>query len=274
MSDLISPCLANSLVADGAVVDDIRRRIINVERKIDILVRNEVCLSPTEAASVVSDSRDQKYGPRTYAQHGDDLVILNIFDMLKIAKPSYLDIGAHDPFNISNTALLYQRGCRGINVEANPTLIKAFHTQRPEDVSLNVGVAATPGTMTFYMFDDRSGINTFSSQQVSLIERGTDFRVKKTIEVSVMTVSQILEKHWPNGFPDLLSLDVEGLDLEVLKSIEYDRSAPKLICVEANSAKIGAEITDFAETKGYSLFFRAAANLFLIKNEFISALRR
>jgi FkbM family methyltransferase len=252
---------------------EVRQRVINVERKINLLLGDHVPLSGANLADLTSDWGDQLYGPRTYAQHGDDLIILNIFDMIKIARPSYLDIGAHDPFKISNTALLYMRGSRGINVEANPQLIKAFRTQRPEDVNLNVGVAPEAGTLTFHMFDERSGLNTFSPEQARRIEQGGQFRVRKKIEVPTMTVTDILDTHWSGGFPDFLSLDVEGLDLDILMSIDFARAAPKLICVEANSAEIGRRMLAFLEAKNYVLFFRAAANLFFLGSEYAGALR-
>ena len=50
---------------------------------------------------------DQLFGDKTYAQHGDDLVIRAIFHSLGIATPSYLDVGAHHPERISNTKLFY-----------------------------------------------------------------------------------------------------------------------------------------------------------------------
>jgi hypothetical protein len=77
--------------------------------------------------------RDQKWGPTSYAQHGDDFQILNLFNLLGIDRPTYIDLGAHHPETISNTKLLYDRGSRGINVEANPNLFKAFESQRLGD---------------------------------------------------------------------------------------------------------------------------------------------
>jgi FkbM family methyltransferase len=265
---------APPIVAQADLIQaEILARVTNVELKINILLSDQVKLDMSGLSGLTDDFRDQKYGPRTYAQHGDDLVILNIFDMLDIAKPSYIDVGAHDPFKISNTALLYQRGCRGINVEANPVLIKAFRTQRPEDINLNVGASGKPGNMTFHMFDERSGLNTFSPDQVRRIETGSSFRVQRTIEVPVMTVPQILNEHWSGNFPDLLSLDVEGLDLEVLMSIEYEQSAPKLICVEANSTDLAGKIKSFLGEKNYRLVFCAAANLFFLQTRYMSCLQ-
>src|SRR5690606_9910227 len=82
-----------------------------------------------DAMRYYSGHPDQHYGHITYSQHGEDLLILNLFDQLQIKNPSYLDLGAHHPTDISNTKLLYDRGSRGVNIEANRHLIEAFYEQ-------------------------------------------------------------------------------------------------------------------------------------------------
>jgi FkbM family methyltransferase len=240
------------------------RRLINVESKLNTLLRREVAMTAAQASLVVGAMGDQNYGDRMYAQNGEDVVAVNIFRALGIAKPSYLDIGAHDPFKCSNTALLYSRGSRGINVDANPANVLAFRTQRPDDINLNVGVAATAGVMTFHMFDATSGLNTFSAEQARAIEASGRFKVLQRREIHVVTINDILRDHCPNGFPDFLSVDVEGLDLDILRSIDYSGPGPKLICVEANSSAYRKDIVGFMASKAYRLIFRAGANLFLM----------
>ena len=272
MSEAKQVCTLEAVIVGQELAEEMRLRLINVERLVKRLLIDKVSLNTSELESVIGNNNDQKYGPRTFAQHGDDIIILNLFNMIGISHPSYIDVGAHHPFNISNTGLLYLRGCRGVNVEANPNLIKAFHTQRPEDTNLNVGISEGSGELTFYMFDDRSGLNTFSEDQARRIEEGTLFRVQKTIQIPVMTISEVLDKHRKGVFPDLLSLDVEGLDLQIIKSISFDKSAPKLICVEANSSEQARAMADFLKTKAYKLVFRAAENLFFLRDDLTSAL--
>src|SRR5437660_139546 len=86
-------------------------------------------------------------GRQTHADHGEDIILKVLFDTLRVDKPSYLDVGAFDPFHISNTALLYATGSRGINVEANPKLMEAFRQHRPEDKNVNcaIGPKRHPG---------------------------------------------------------------------------------------------------------------------------------
>ncbi len=60
----------------------------------------------------------------------------NILLLNKIDKGFYVDVGACHPFMYSNTALLYESGWRGINIEPNPNLMKNFHNHRPLDVNV------------------------------------------------------------------------------------------------------------------------------------------
>lgn len=186
----------------------------------------------------------QHFGSRFYSQFGEDIIVLNIFQRMNIPNPSYLDLGAHHPFHISNTALMYERGSRGINVEPNPDLIKAFEIMRPSDINLCVGVAATSGKMNFYRARLLgSGKNSFIRSLAEEQGRVT------SLEVPVLTVSDIVRDYAKGMFPDFLSVDVEGMDYDILKSIDYDKGFPKVICVEMFSGAKG-QLDSSSQIKG------------------------
>jgi FkbM family methyltransferase len=191
--------------------------------------------------------------------------------MIGIEKPSYLDIGAHHPIKISNTALLYLRGSRGINIEANPSLFDAFQKHRPEDINLNVGVADASGRMTFYRFSETSGLNTFDADRARYVEKNLGFPITSKIDVDVTTVSEIVERYCGGKFPDYLTLDVEGLDFRILNSIPYEKYAPKLINVEANHEADARAISRLLREKGYRPHFRMRGNLFFLQDKYASA---
>lgn len=206
---------------------------------------------------------DQKFGHVSYAQHGDDLMILNIFHLLGIKNPSYLDLGAHHPENISNTKLLYEMGSRGVNVEANPYLIRLFNVDRKEDQNVNLGVGVEPGDMEFYMYSDFSGRNTFSKEETE----SYGGRVQKKIVLPVKTINQIVDIYCDGKFPDLLSCDIEGLDFEVLSRADFSKSSPKVIVVETRRDETDAMIS-MIENKGYLVLCRMGENLFFIRQDF------
>lgn len=206
------------------------------------------------------DHPHQWYGGRTYAQHGDDLAILNIFHRLKISQPSYLDIGAHHPFELSNTALLYSRGSRGINVEANPVLIAEFQRHRPEDRNVCMAVGSRSGRAKLNRISERSGCN-------SLLP--IDGPLHDTIDVPMLTADEIVSVYAGGCWPDLLSIDAEGMDLEILASIDYGRGCPKVICAEAVSpaANVETGLRELMRDKGYFVHSWAGSNMLLARSD-------
>lgn len=209
------------------------------------------------------DHPHQWYGGRTYAQHGDDLAIINIFGCLRIAQPSYLDIGAHHPVELSNTALLYQRGSRGINVEANPALIENFRRLRPEDKNICAAVVGSAGAgfVKLNRVNETSGINSL----LPIKGHGTT----DTVEIPSTTANEIVDKFAAGKWPDLLTIDAEGLDLEILRSIEYQRGGPKVICAEAVSQNgdVATELRELMSANGYAVHSWAGSNLLFIRAE-------
>jgi len=205
--------------------------------------------------------RDQHFGHITYSQHGEDLMLCNIFKLLGIEKPSYLDVGAHHPESISNTKLLYDRGSRGVNVEANPHLIQAFLNQRPEDTNLSVGVHTESGSAIFLMYDNRSGRNTFSIDEAKRMQGVMQVQTAETLPV--VTLNQIVNTHCKGVFPDLLSMDIEGLDFEVLDHADFTKNWPKVIVVETRRDDT-EKMQQMLELKGYALCCRMGENLIFV----------
>jgi FkbM family methyltransferase len=212
---------------------------------------------------------DQRFGGTTYAQHGDDIVMRCVFDSLGIDNPSYLDIGAHHPTNISNTKLFYDAGSRGINVEANPNLFSQFMVDRPHDVNLNFGVGRESGFIPFYMIDNYSGRNSFDFETVNaFIQDYPEFSIKQVVDLPVMTVAQILQNR---AIPDFLTIDVEGLDYDILKSIDFERYPFKVICVEVGgSDKINYAdaVSSLLEENNYFSLIRCGANLIFVAKQY------
>ena len=212
---------------------------------------------------------NQAFGQLTYAQHGEDLIILNIFDALGIEHPSWVDVGAHHPLNLSNTALLYARGCRGINIDANPVLLPAFETLRPEDVNLNVGIAPGAGVMKFYRIDDRSGRNTFDRETAEAFVRAyPQFRINDVIDVPTRTLDSVVDQYAGGRYPELLSVDAEGLDYDIVAGADFaGRGRPAVVCIEhvtGEGADGSARITGLLKDRGFAPLFRTVGNMLYV----------
>lgn len=206
---------------------------------------------------------DQHFGQITYSQHGEDMVILNIFAQLGIDKPSYLDLGAHHPSRISNTKLLYERGSRGVNIEANRHLIEAFYEQRPLDKNIHTGVSVVDGEAILYMFDDFSGRNTLSFNEVEYCKKTIGMEIRGHETVRTKTLMQIVKEYCDGHFPEFLNCDIEGLDYDILSSADFVTSSPVLVCVECRDPK---KMCEMMLTKKFYPYVQMGENLLFLRD--------
>jgi len=93
-------------------------------------------------------------------------------------------------------------------------------------------------------------------------------------KVKLTTVKKILDEYCDGVFPDILSIDVEGLDFQILKTIDFENNSPKIICVEAAEySPIGAgarrtELIDFLVAQGYYEYANTNLNAIMVKESF------
>lgn len=219
-----------------------------------------------------SGHSDQHFGHVTYSQHGEDIMLLNLFKLLEIGQPHYLDLGAHHPIHISNTKLLYDRlGSWGVNVEANPHLISAFEKQRPHDVTLNYGVTPSAGISPFFLFDRTSGRNTMSKDEADKFSAESGRPIDHVMHVPCKSLNQIVNEYCKGKFPEFLNCDVEGLDYEILATADFDDSRPVIICVETRLADT-EKMTKMMMGKKFQAFCRMGENMLYVDAQYSNLL--
>lgn len=175
----------------------------------------------------------------SYAQQGEDLIVRQALSALGLERPSYLDVGAFHPTIGSNTYLLYAAGGRGVLVEPNPFMAKMLEEVRPEDTVLNAGIGFNDEKEAdYFLIRDRPQLNTFSREQVDrYIARSGPAALEKTLRMKLLRIVEVIEEHF-EGAPDFVSIDVEGLDLEIMQTFDFARHRPAVFCIE--SAQFGA----------------------------------
>ena len=196
----------------------------------------------------------RKYAGKYYSQEGEDILLSKIFEDKETG--FFVDVGAHHPKRFSNTFLLYQRGWHGINIDPLPGSMKLFKKIRPRDTNLEIAVSEKEQELTYYMFNEPA-LNGFS-KTISMQHQNEHYKIKKMIKVPSLPLSKILANHLPKRqIIDVLNVDVEGLDLEVLKSNDWQNYIPKIILVEILYSRLNAikrePIYNFLETLGYYL---------------------
>jgi FkbM family methyltransferase len=167
----------------------------------------------------------------SFSQSGEDRILFFLADTVGMKSPTYLDIGAFDPWFINNTALFYRNGCTGWNVEPNHARFLKFKEQRPKDINLNLGIADRDGEATFYQMKQET-LSTFSKAEAERILASDPSALKSEQQVPVLTVGSLIREHCKGKFPDILSLDVEGMDDLIVHDMQSLSSLPVIICAE------------------------------------------
>jgi FkbM family methyltransferase len=166
---------------------------------------------------------------KSYSQEGEDLVVERFVEQLECG--FYVDIGAHHPKRFSNTYRLYCRGWKGLNIDATPGSMKRFDSVRPRDINVEAAVSAVPQELTFYLFNEPA-LNTFR-KELAQARVGETYTIVDEITVQAKPLSQLLSEHLPADTRiNLMTIDVEGADIEVLQSNNWERYSPDLILVE------------------------------------------
>ncbi len=196
-----------------------------------------------------------------YAEFAEDIMINRIFN--NIQDGFYLDIGAYHPIKGSLTYTLHKRGWKGMNIDLSKTSIDLFNIARPKDININCAISNFSGDTHYF---ENSPIN----QQNSLISNNVG---QKKIKIKSYKVDEILSLNNINKV-DFINIDTEGNELDILESINYEKTNPYLFTIEENSFFMNnnsklAKIK-FMKEKNYELINIIGVTMFFVKKNLIS----
>lgn len=160
---------------------------------------------------------------RSFAQDGDDIIFEEywIADRGKKQTGFYVEIGGYHPVRFSNTYRLYLKGWNGVIVEPTPGKKALFRFMRPRDVFVPIAAGKERKTVNLEMFDEGA------------LNRIAKAKSGKTAVVDQATTAQILKETVPDGTEiALMSIDVEGNELEVLQGNDWTKHLPAFILIE------------------------------------------
>ena len=196
------------------------------------------------------------HGRASYSQAGEDMIAAYFFGRFKIRDISYLDVGAWDPILINNTYYFYERGHRGVLVEPNVDMSEKLRTVRPRDTTLVAGIGLGKPTVADYYVMSNPSWSTFDKGEAEHQVKATDGKItiKEVRKMPLLDINDVMAEHFGAKAPAYVSIDAEGLHLAILKSVDFERFRPALICVEtlvSGESRTIAEIPAFMRTKGY-----------------------
>ena len=212
-----------------------------------------------------------------YSYGGIDSVVNNIFKNQK--NGFYVDVGAQHPIKNNNTYLLHKKGWEGINIDLDQKNINLFNVSRKKDCNICAAISSLEKDANLYYYHEGSPINTLSRE---IADRQKAI-IKETRAIRTKTLTSILENSkFKNKEIDFLSIDVEGVELEVLQGLNLNIYKPKIIVVELldlDSKKleiknlninnvINSEIYKYIEKNNYTMINWLHSDIVFVNNKF------
>lgn len=207
-------------------------------------------------------AKKDEIGVKSYAQSGEDLILYFIFKSLGIAPITYLDIGAYDPIELSNTYFFYLRGGSGVCIEPNPIMFKKLKKFRKNDIILNIGIGGKSKTKESFYIRQYDALSSFSKKisDDKYISNSKNQKIKSKVMIPMISINAILNRYFNELPPNLVTIDTEGYELKILQAINISKFRPEVFCIETityseeKKEKKNQPIIDFMISKGYFLY--------------------
>jgi FkbM family methyltransferase len=209
---------------------------------------------------------------RYFGQNGEDFLLWRLFG----DQPAgfYIDVGAFDGVLYSNSYSFELCGWEGICIEAHPLYFEQLKRARPRACCVHAACVASPSLTQATFHIEQLGLysGTSDAHRVKVAKGyayiGLNFKDFEVIQVPARTLDDILAQHLPTNTPvDLISIDVEGSELEVLQGLNLEHYQPRVLVVEANTPENRRMQIEFLAKSGYQPARRVGMNYFYAREK-------
>jgi len=205
-----------------------------------------------------------------FSQFGQDRFVDEFFN--KKTNGVFLDIGANEGVHISSTYFLEKyRNWSGICIEPLPNEFKKL-TENRTSINLNIGITDFDGEEDFIYVEGYanmlSGITkNYNQMHMGRLHGEVNHYGGKihNIKIPVRKLQSVLDEHAIFDV-DFCSIDTEGSELSVIKSVNYDKTNIKMFIIENNYKETNVE--EFLKTKGYILYKKLEIDDVFVKQNF------
>jgi FkbM family methyltransferase len=184
---------------------------------------------PFAHASLPKEPKASPFQPgiRSYAQNFEDVILWRA--LKHVEDGFYIDVGAQHPIQDSVSKAFYEKGWRGIHVEATLTYARLLRRDRPDETVIEAALSNEHGTLRFFEIPE-TGLST-GVPEIAARNQEQGFEVRET-SVPTITLADVFslagerEIHW-------LKVDVEGMEKQVLEGWGNHPKRPWILVVEA-----------------------------------------
>ncbi len=186
----------------------------------------------------------------------------------------FVDVGAHNGKTYNNTLFFEEKyKWSGINIEPIPNVFKELQNNRPTCININCAISNSDNVTKDFMINTGhtemlSGlIETYDERHLlrinnEALEHNCNMSVVKVLTRTLESI--FLENNMSNI--NFLSIDTEGSEYDVIKSINFNKVFIDVICFENNYDDVSEPIIEYLQAKGYYLF-KYHADIYMIHKE-------
>lgn len=200
-----------------------------------------------------------------YSQHGEDALLDMVFGDQK--EGFFVEVGCIDGRRFSNTLTFEERGWKGMCVEAHAGYIALLKKNRPSSIICHCAAGEADEDAIFYA-NARGSLSTLDKTSEARWRRDfapyfSGFEEQKVKKVRLSTLLDAYDV----GEVDILSLDIEGYEVEALKGLDLTRHRPKVMVIESDSPLHEAQLDELILPHGYENFMKLFGNLFYVRDK-------
>lgn len=196
---------------------------------------------------------------------------------------TYVEVGAFDGYNFSNTFGLAVRGWNGYLVEPDPGSYELCVARYANMPNIVVSECAISDRNVDQIELIRGGLNTTASAEQAAKYRVTphfrDAITEERVTVEAVSLDAYLERQKvPEGF-DLLVVDVEGTTPDVFAGFDIKRWMPKMLIVElfdlhpifGGSRRSDMQLRRKILETGYETIYKDSINTIFVQSKILDA---
>lgn len=207
------------------------------------------------------------FGNISYSQEGEDLILSRLFNEKR--NGFYIDIGAHHPIRLSNTYKFYLMGWNGINIDAAPGSMVPFRQIRDRDINIEAALSDETKELQYYIFNEPA-LNTLSKETAETKSKISGYYIKEVISLKTETINSLLAKNIKSEqVIDFLTIDIEGLDIIVLKSLNFSKYRPVAILIEIKDFNVyeNSDLVKFLNINSYHFYAKTVNTVFFLRRD-------
>ena len=203
-----------------------------------------------------------------YSTFGEDRILACYLPELT---GEYIDVGSGNPRNGSNTYLFYRRGWAGITIDPIKTVWELQKKKRPKDTQIIACISNSPEKQVEFHEYTADDFSTDSADRVQFLSN-LGIKSVSTFKVDTLKLSSLVNPTGPLE-PAFLDIDVEGNELSVLESNNWEIYLPRVVCIEEWKSPLykDSPVRLFLEKKGYKIVSRAFITSIYVHSEYLSS---